>query len=222
MTETSAAAHESEQLLHLVFGGELKNIDTFEFRDPKKIDVVGVFPNYDSAEKAWRAKAQQTVDSAQTRYFIVHLHRMLEPAGLVGSSPETLTMGERWGRGAVAQEALGFLLAQYLRLVRRTNRFVREPADLDSCLARPDAGDRRDVAWTASDDLLRLAEIDRAYGRADLAPSRRRRAGGRAAPSRRHARARLRRATGSHSRQGRGAGALTLQRGCSTAAPRSP
>ena len=83
MTETSAAAHKSEQLLHLVFGGELKNLDTFEFRDPKKIDIVGIFPNYDSAEKAWRAKAQQTVDSAQTRYFIVHLHRLLEPTGLV-------------------------------------------------------------------------------------------------------------------------------------------
>ncbi len=83
MTETSAAAHESEQLLHLVFGGELKSLDTFDFRDPSKIDIVGIFPNYDSAEKAWRAKAQATVDSAQTRYFIVHLHRLLEPKGLI-------------------------------------------------------------------------------------------------------------------------------------------
>ena len=82
MTEPDASAHESKQLLHLVFGGELTNLDTFEFRDTAKIDVVGVFPNYDSAERAWRAKAQATVDSAQTRYFIVHLHRLLEPTGL--------------------------------------------------------------------------------------------------------------------------------------------
>jgi hypothetical protein len=75
-------AEESQQLLHLVFGGELKSLDSNEFRDPSKIDVVGIFPNYASAERAWRSKAQASVDSAQTRYFIVHLHRFLEPAGL--------------------------------------------------------------------------------------------------------------------------------------------
>ena len=74
--------HESKQLLHLVFGGELTNLEGHEFRDPSKIDIVGIFPNYESAERAWRGKAQATVDSAQTRYFIVHLHRFLEPAGL--------------------------------------------------------------------------------------------------------------------------------------------
>ena len=76
-------AEESKQLLHLVFGGELKSLDSNEFRDPSKIDVVGIFPDYASAERAWRGKAQSSVDSAQTRYFIVHLHRFLEPAGLV-------------------------------------------------------------------------------------------------------------------------------------------
>jgi hypothetical protein len=76
------ASAESPQLLHLVFGGELKGLDSYEFRDPAKIDVVGIFPDYASAERAWRAKAQMTVDSAQTRYFIVHLHRFLDPAGL--------------------------------------------------------------------------------------------------------------------------------------------
>ena len=81
MTE-KPASRESKQLLHLVLGGELTTIDSMEFRDVEHIDVVGVFPDYDSAEKAWRAKAQQTVDSAQTRYFIVHLHRMLAPEGL--------------------------------------------------------------------------------------------------------------------------------------------
>jgi len=79
---SDAATHESQQLLHLVLGGELKNIDSMEFRDVSAIDVVGVFPNYESAERAWRAKAQATVDSAQTRYFIVHLHRMMAPPGL--------------------------------------------------------------------------------------------------------------------------------------------
>jgi hypothetical protein len=78
----AAAARESKQLLHLVFGGELKSLDSSEFRDPAKIDVVGIFPDYASAERAWRAKAQASVDSAQTRYFIVHLHRFLDPAGL--------------------------------------------------------------------------------------------------------------------------------------------
>ena len=82
MSEGDASAHESKQLLHLVFGGELKALDSFEFRDTTKIDIVGIFPNYESAERAWRAKSQATVDSAQTRYFIVHLHRFLEPAGL--------------------------------------------------------------------------------------------------------------------------------------------
>jgi hypothetical protein len=80
---SDAATRESDQLLHLVLGGELKNIESMEFRDPSAIDVVGVFPNYASAERAWRAKSQATVDSAQTRYFIVHLHRMMAPTGLV-------------------------------------------------------------------------------------------------------------------------------------------
>ena len=82
MSTDTASAHESKQLLHLVFGGELTSLDSFDFRDTSKIDVVGIFPNYESAERAWRSKAQATVDSAQTRYFIVHLHRLLEPAGL--------------------------------------------------------------------------------------------------------------------------------------------
>jgi Domain of unknown function (DUF4170) len=72
-------AEEKPQLLHLVLGGELKSRDTHEFRDISKIDIVGLFPDYASAEQAWRAKARQTVDSAQTRYFIVHLHRLIEP-----------------------------------------------------------------------------------------------------------------------------------------------
>ena len=78
---------QSPQLLHLVFGGELKNPETYEFRDPAKIDVVGIFPDYASAERAWRAKAQMTVDSAETRYFIVHLHRFLDPDGLTRKRP---------------------------------------------------------------------------------------------------------------------------------------
>jgi Domain of unknown function (DUF4170) len=82
MTQDEATSHESPQLLHLVFGGELKDLESHEFRDPGKIDVVGIFPDYASAERAWRGKAQATVDNAQTRYFIVHLHRFLQPKGL--------------------------------------------------------------------------------------------------------------------------------------------
>ena len=74
------AENPAKQLLHLVFGGELTNIDTVEFKDLDKLDVVGIYPNYASAYAAWKAKAQQTVDNAHMRYFVVHLHRLLDPA----------------------------------------------------------------------------------------------------------------------------------------------
>jgi hypothetical protein len=70
---------QSKQLLHLVLGGELTHIGGAEFKDLDKVDIVGVYPNYARAYVAWRAKAQQTVDNAQMRYFIVHLHRLLDP-----------------------------------------------------------------------------------------------------------------------------------------------
>ena len=70
---------EKKQLLHLVFGGELKSLTSMDFRNLEDLDIVGIFPDYRSAELAWRAKAQQTVDNAHMRYFIVHLHRLLEP-----------------------------------------------------------------------------------------------------------------------------------------------
>ena len=72
---------EPKQLLHLVFGGELSSPEKAEFTDLSKLDIVGIFPNYSEAEAAWRGKAQATVDSAHTRYFIVHLHRFLDPDG---------------------------------------------------------------------------------------------------------------------------------------------
>jgi hypothetical protein len=75
MTETV----ENKQLLHLVFGGELKSLGGTEFRDLDKLDVVGIYPNFRTAEMAWKAKAQETVDNAHMRYFIVHLHRLLDP-----------------------------------------------------------------------------------------------------------------------------------------------
>jgi len=68
-----------EQLLHLVIGGELSSIEGVTFADLDKVDIVGLYPNYASALVAWKQKAQLTVDSAQTRYFIVHLHRLLDP-----------------------------------------------------------------------------------------------------------------------------------------------
>jgi hypothetical protein len=67
------------QLLHLVFGGELTHSDSHEFVDASKLDIVGIYPNYAEALKAWTAKARATIDDASTRYFIVHLHRLLEP-----------------------------------------------------------------------------------------------------------------------------------------------
>lgn len=69
----------SKQLLHLVIGGELSSIEGVTFEDLNKVDIVGLYPNYASAYAVWKQKAQLTVDSAQTRYFIVHLHRLLDP-----------------------------------------------------------------------------------------------------------------------------------------------
>lgn len=69
----------SKQLLHLVFGGELSSVGSTEFKNLEQLDIVGVFPNYAAAYAAWKAKAQGTVDNAQMRYFIVHMHRLLDP-----------------------------------------------------------------------------------------------------------------------------------------------
>lgn len=70
---------EIKQLLHLVFGGELKDPQDNEFVDTEGLDLVGIFPNYESAFAAWRAKSQASVDDAHIRYFIVHLHRLMDP-----------------------------------------------------------------------------------------------------------------------------------------------
>jgi hypothetical protein len=69
----------TKQLLHLVIGGELSSLEGVTFADLDKVDIVGLYPNYAEAYAVWKQKAQMTVDSAQTRYFIVHLHRLLEP-----------------------------------------------------------------------------------------------------------------------------------------------
>ena len=70
----------SPQLLHLVFGGELESLSGVTFADVSKLDVVGIFPSYAEAYKAWKACAQRTVDNAHMRYFIVHMHRLLDPS----------------------------------------------------------------------------------------------------------------------------------------------
>jgi Domain of unknown function (DUF4170) len=70
---------EKKQLLHLVFGGELKTLGGTEFRDLDALDIVGIYPDYQSAQTAWKAKAQASVDNAHMRYFVVHLHRLLDP-----------------------------------------------------------------------------------------------------------------------------------------------
>jgi hypothetical protein len=69
------------QLLHLVIGGELKDIgpDATEFKDLSKVDFVGAYPNYSEARDAWRAAAQRTVDNAHMRYFVIHAHKLLDP-----------------------------------------------------------------------------------------------------------------------------------------------
>jgi hypothetical protein len=67
------------QLLHLVFGGELTSTDQIDFKDLSKLDLVGIYPNYKAAYDAWRAKAHGSVDNAQMRYFVVHIHRLMQP-----------------------------------------------------------------------------------------------------------------------------------------------
>ena len=69
----------SNPKLHLVFGGRVKNPQTLEFIDLEKLDIVGMFPDYASAEEAWRSAAQRTVDDAEMKYVVVHLHRLLQP-----------------------------------------------------------------------------------------------------------------------------------------------
>ncbi len=64
--------------LHLVFGGRVSDPQTLDFKDPSKLDVIGIFPDFKTAEKAWRSAAQKTVDDAEMRYVVVHLHRLLE------------------------------------------------------------------------------------------------------------------------------------------------
>jgi len=69
-----------KQLLHIVIGGELKDLSSTEFRDLSKVELVGAYPNYEEARRAWKAKAQATVDNALMRYFVIHAHRLLDPA----------------------------------------------------------------------------------------------------------------------------------------------
>jgi len=69
-----------KQLLHLVIGGELKDVSDIEFRDLANVEFVGAFANYADAHKAWKAKAQATVDNAHARYFIIHAHKLMDPS----------------------------------------------------------------------------------------------------------------------------------------------
>ncbi|MCK0070517.1 MULTISPECIES: DUF4170 domain-containing protein [Kordiimonas] len=69
-----------EQLLHLVFGGQVKNPQELTFADIQKLDIVGIYPSYQEAEAAWRSVSQANVDDAMTKYVIVHLHKLLQPS----------------------------------------------------------------------------------------------------------------------------------------------
>ena len=77
--DASESDESKTQLLHLVFGGELTELDRVEFRDLEGLDIVGIYPDYDSAYDAWKAASQKAVDNAHMRYFIVHMHRLLDP-----------------------------------------------------------------------------------------------------------------------------------------------
>lgn len=79
MNEKKEQPEDSEQLLHMVFGGELTDLGKVHFRDLESLDVVGIYPNYQSAFDAWKNAAHRTVDNAHMRYFIVHMHRLFDP-----------------------------------------------------------------------------------------------------------------------------------------------
>jgi uncharacterized protein DUF4170 len=79
MAAKGGARESGKQLLHLVFGGELTTLDRIEFSDLRSLDIVGIYPDYAQAYDAWKDAAQRTVDDAHMRYFIVHLHRLLDP-----------------------------------------------------------------------------------------------------------------------------------------------
>ena len=79
MKAPNKKAEPQKQLLHLVIGGELDTIEGVTFKDLSKVDLVGVYPDYATAYSVWKSKAQQTVDNAEMRYFVVHLHRLLDP-----------------------------------------------------------------------------------------------------------------------------------------------
>lgn len=71
--------YDPKQLLHLVFGGELTSAEGITFKDLSRLDIVGIYPNYREALDAWRGAAQRTVDNAHMRYFVVHIHKLMEP-----------------------------------------------------------------------------------------------------------------------------------------------
>jgi hypothetical protein len=76
---TEKTKNTQKQLLHLVFGGELKSLESTEFKDCNDLHIVGIYPNYARAYDAWKDAAQRSVDNAMMRYFIVHMHRLMDP-----------------------------------------------------------------------------------------------------------------------------------------------
>jgi hypothetical protein len=88
MSAKKGTKAETRQLLHLVFGGELTTLDRIEFSNLKALDIVGIYPNYAEAYAAWRDAAHRSVDDAHIRYFIVHLHRLLDPDTETGTAPK--------------------------------------------------------------------------------------------------------------------------------------
>jgi len=87
MSTSNVASVPAKQLLHLVFGGELKSLGDTEFANLDELQIVGIYPSYAEAYKAWKAAAQRTVDNAHMRFFIVHIHRLLDPE--LGSTPRS-------------------------------------------------------------------------------------------------------------------------------------
>ena len=152
----TATKQPSKQLLHLVFGGELDNLQSVEFKDLDKLDIVGIYPNYASAYAAWKAKAQGTVDNAADALF----HRPSAPAARSGhrrrSAERTYAaVEEHRATDDGRRSTVGVAAAEYLRFVGTTSRFTFEPPDIYERLEARQAGHPRHLARPAPSCAVR-------------------------------------------------------------------
>ena len=151
-----------KQLLHLVFGGELKTLGGNEFRDLDGLDIVGIFPDYNRPRRAWKAKAQASVDNAHMRYFVVHLHRLLEPDATRPADADAMEQNDvtaaatRKAASAAARRRHASRLWRRIRKPLAQSRFVK--GVMAALFAQACASSADQPAVEGSADLARSYE----------------------------------------------------------------